>query len=178
MQNAEALPDPFFDADSIAQGLGSYDDPRDQRQARQIVDDGIAECLKTRQPFGFETTYSGNSRPNLIRTAHRLGYSVRCAFVGTESSEINVVRVAYRVASETGHSIAVYEIHRRWQACQDNLVETADCFDRIQMLDNSGRSLINAGEIRHGRHTKRSPHAPQWAQDLIQRIASYYTASE
>ena len=42
---SSVLPDPFFDADHIAHELGSYDNPNDQRRAREIVDRGIEDCL-------------------------------------------------------------------------------------------------------------------------------------
>lgn len=52
--------------------------------------------------------YPTSPEPNQDRPARRW----RCS--------INVSRVAYRVASQTGHNIPVSEIHRRWQASQDN----------------------------------------------------------
>ena len=59
------LPVCFYDADSIAQGLGSYDDASHQRDARVWVDRCIEEHLAAGESFGFESTYSGASRPGL-----------------------------------------------------------------------------------------------------------------
>ena len=168
------LPQPFFDADSIAQGLGSYDDIGDQRQARRIVDQGIAECLDSRSSFGLETTYSGQSRPRLIREAHRRGYVVRGIFIGTVSWEINIRRVRYRVANQTGHDVPVAEIRRRWQACQDNLVQTASCFERVRVLDNSGKHWVEAGEVTGGKLLQNPAESPDWASKLLSRIAAFH----
>ncbi len=93
----EELPANFYDADSIAQGLGSYDDPEKQREARALVDGHIETHLEHRETFGFESTYSGASRPNIVRHAHSLGYEVNAVFVGTNHADINIMRVARRV---------------------------------------------------------------------------------
>ena len=141
---SSVLPDPFFDADHIAHELGSYDNPNDQRRAREIVDCGIEDCLAERRPFGLETTYSGSSRPRLIERAQAEGYAVQGLFIGTVSVEINIARVHYRVAAQTGHSVPNSEIRRRWTASQDNLVRTANSFNRVRLLDNSlGRWIEN-----------------------------------
>ena len=169
-RQVEQLPHPFFDADSIAQGLGSYDDAADQRQARRIVDQGMAECLDSSSSFGLETTYSGSSRPSLIREAHRRGYIVRGIFIGTVSWQINIHRVRYRVASQTGHDVPIAEIRRRWQACQDNLMQTASCFERIRVLDNSGKHWVEAGEVMGGRLLHNPVESPDWALNLVSRI--------
>ncbi len=68
------VPQPnFYDADSIAQGLGSYDDPTLQFEARTRVDAAIGRHLEQNESFGFESTYSGASRPRIARRAHELG---------------------------------------------------------------------------------------------------------
>ena len=141
---SSVLPDPFFDADHIAQELGSYDNPGDQRRAREIVDREIEDCLAARRPFGLETTYSGSSRPRLIERAHSEGYEVQGLFIGTVSAEINMARVKCRVAAQTGHSVPNSEIRCRWTASQENLARTALSFNRIRLLDNSlGRWIEN-----------------------------------
>ena len=48
------LPSDFYDADSIAQGLGSYDDSALQREARKWVDRRIEGQLERGESFGFE----------------------------------------------------------------------------------------------------------------------------
>ena len=67
-------------------------------------------------------------------------------FIGTVSAEINIARVNYRVAAQTGHSVPNSEIRRRWTASQDNLVRTALSFNRVRLLDNSWGRWIEHGE--------------------------------
>ena len=164
------LPACFYDADSIAQGLGSYDDAAHQREARAWVDRRIEEHLAAGESFGFESTYSGASRPNFVRRAHDLGYDVQAIFIGTGDVSINIDRVAMRVRQRTGHDVPVGEITRRWSACQENLVQTANLFGGIRLIDNtthvsvtvaqlSGRSIVQATELR-----------PPWAAQLAAAI--------
>ena len=91
------------------------------------------------RPFGFESTWSGSSRPAIVRRAHGEGYETHAVFLGTRHPDINVQRVRRRVL-EGGHDIAENEIRRRWHAAGENLVRNWQFFDHIEMLDNSGRA--------------------------------------
>ena len=95
--NRQDLPSHFYNADSIASGLGSADEAQHQLAARGIVDRAIAQHLLRQESFGFESTYSGRSRPGIVRQAKRLGYHTYAVFLGTEHPEINIERVRQRV---------------------------------------------------------------------------------
>ena len=163
---ARRLPTDFYNADSIAQGLGSWNSPSKQQAAREVVDHNIKSHLAERSDFGFESTYSGSSRPDIVRRAKEAGYSIEAIFVGTTRPEINVKRVATRVAARTGHDVPKNEVHRRWKAAQDNLAATAEYIDRIELLDNSGRTRRSAVQIENGRVTGRGSRVPSWAARL------------
>ena len=96
-KHRETLPKPFYNADSIAEGLGDANDAALQRAARKLVDDQVQRDLSEGNTFGFESTYSGRSRPDIVRTAKRLGYTTRAVFLGTEIVAINIRRVRKRV---------------------------------------------------------------------------------
>lgn len=55
------LPKRFYNADSVAEGLGNANDRQHQAKAREIVDTAIEQDLTARRSFGFESTYSGKS---------------------------------------------------------------------------------------------------------------------
>ena len=135
------LPERFFNADSIADGLGGADSPMAQTNARRIVDEQIAGCLERNESFGFESTYSGNSRPMIVTQAKSAGYLTKAIFVGTDHPNINVERVAQRV-QEGGHHIPEAEIRRRWSTAAENLVKTWPVLDEIDIVDNSGAKAI------------------------------------
>lgn len=104
------LPSQFYNADSIAVGLGDWNDEERQREAREIVDQQIQQRLKALDDFGFESTYSGRSRPAIVEQARACSYGITAVFIGTESPEINVQRVAERTKNGTGHAVKPSEI--------------------------------------------------------------------
>ena len=168
--NRPELPADFYDADSIAQGLGSYDDPALQLEARKWVDRRIEGHLERGESFGFESTYSGASRPDIVRRARMLGYDVNAVFVGTQSAAINIDRVALRVRHRTGHDVPAAEIVRRWTAVQDNLVKTAPLFANILLLDNSGVRARVIVHVAGQEVVRRTDPLPRWSDDLVARI--------
>ncbi len=168
--NRQELPSDFYDADSIAQGLGSYDDPALQRQAREWVDHRIEGHLECGESFGFESTYSGASRPDIVRRARTLGYAIDAVFVGTQSVDINIDRVTFRVRHRTGHDVPTREIVRRWAAAQENLARTAPFFDNILLLDNSGLRALVVAQVAGQEIVRHTDLLPRWAADLIAKI--------
>ena len=161
-RNRDQLPASFYDADSIAQGLGSFDDSDLQRAARDLIDRRIQTHLTALETFGFESTYSGKSRPDIVRRAHALGYDVRAVFIGTLHPDINIERVEARVRSRTGHYVAEQEIRRRWTAARDNLIATWADLDTVEILDNSGRDAYLLG-FKGRRITRWAAVLPEWA---------------
>ena len=72
-RDGDQLPEHFYNADAIADGLGGWNSPTNQRAARKLVDDRIERHLARNDDFGFESTYSGRSRPAIIECARGLG---------------------------------------------------------------------------------------------------------
>ena len=111
------FPRHFYDADAIAQGLGGYEDPDHQLAARAIVDRCVEDRFEWHESFGLETTYSGHSRPAMVRRAHGLGYACRAIFLGTSSPHANNARIRNRVTMQTGHFVDPEEVVRRLAGC-------------------------------------------------------------
>ena len=167
--NRGLLPKPFYNADSIAEGLGDPNDSVLQAKARQIVDDAIERDLQERKVFGFESTYSGTSRPEFVRRAKDLGYVVHAVFIGTEAYDINVSRVRTRV-QEGGHDIPLQEIIRRWHDAQANLLNTWACFDTIRIVDNSGQAPVTVF-MEDGVSLEAASAPPHWVWQLLKQQA-------
>lgn len=166
--NRGLLPKPFYNADSIAEGLGDPDDSTLQVKARQIVDAAIERDLRERRIFGFESTYSGRSRPEFVRRAKDLGYAVHAVFIGTEAYDINMNRVRTRV-QEGGHDIPAEEIVRRWHDAQTNLLNTWARFDTIRIIDNSGREPVTV--VRQaGVSLEVAAAPPRWVGQLLTQL--------
>ena len=171
------MPPHFYDADSIAQGLGGYNDPEHQRSARRMIDRLIAEHLERLEDFGFESTYSGASRPGIVVAAHRACYRVEAVFVGTETPDINLERVEARVRAGIGHFVSEAEIRRRWTASQDKLVATKERFHAIRLYDNSGPRIIKVFPVLPTA-TRPGELPPAWARVLGRRIGQLETAPD
>ena len=169
-RHGELLPEHFYNADTIAEGLGGWNSPAHQRAARDLIDKQVESHLTHKEDFGFESTYSGRSRPAIIERAGALGYCTTAIFLGTLRPEINIQRVAARVATRTGHQVPTAEIRRRWAACPANLAHTAHAVHCIHMLDNSGPTTRRVSLIQNGRETARTATMPEWARELSGRI--------
>ena len=147
----DELPNRFYDANAIAEGLGGCSSPANRRAARELVDARINEGLDGNKDFGFESTYSGQSRPEIVERARTLGYETKAVFIRTRRPEINIERVARRSAAQTGHDVPAAEIRRQWRAAEDNLVRTAHAMARIDVIDNSDRKAPSITRIDNGR---------------------------
>ena len=169
-QHPYELPEAFYNPDAIAQDLGDWNDAGNQRQAGRIVNAAIRRHLEQREDFGFESTYSGRSRPRIVRTAASNGYEVRAVFIGTTGPEINVERVRQRVRSGTGHDVPLPEITRRWSAAQKNLAETAASFGAIDVLDNSHGTTRHVASVTQGGIRLPATPTPAWARAMVPQI--------
>ena len=176
-QHPHELPEAFYNPDAIAQDLGDWNDAGNQREAGRIVNAAIRRHLERREDFGFESTYSGRSRPRIVRTAASNGYDVRAVFIGTNGPEINIERVRQRVRSGTGHDVTVPEITRRWSAAQKNLAETAASLGAIDVLDNSHGMTRHVASVTKGGIRLPATSTPAWARALIRQIEQHRPAT-
>ena len=161
---------PFYNADSIANGLGDWNNPKLQRQAREYVDAEIEKQVKEKRDFGFESTYSGKSRPAVVERAARQGYEIHAIFVGTAHPDINIERVAKRSRTKTGHDVPTAEIVRRWAAAQENLAATARHMTAIDVIDNSGQRSRQVAILTRNSSRSTNRKAPEWARKLTAKI--------
>ena len=162
--NRDQLPEPFYNADSIAEGLGDANSPASQERARELVDQEIEDRMRLKEDFGFESTWSGKSRPDIVRDASTQGYTTRAVFLGTNHPGINISRVRQRVR-EGGHNVPESEIVRRWTAAYENLLANWGVFDEIDVLDSSTSNVRAVAGKRHGK-TWTEPDLPTWASSI------------
>ena len=130
-RHREELPIDFYNADSVANGLGDWNSARNQREARESLDQAIEHQPATRSDFEFESTYSGHPCLSIVRRAEAFGYEVAAVFVGSRGPEINVDRVKACVADQNGHDVPKTEVPRRWTAARNN----GRCNGRIRAPD-------------------------------------------
>ena len=91
-------------------------------------------------------------------------------FIGTDSPEINLQRVAERTKTGTGHAVEPSEIRRRWQASQDNLARTFRAMSTLEIIDNSGADATTILMVRNGRIVREYTPVPLWVCALARRL--------
>lgn len=128
----------YINADDIAKEL--QDQIQDYRErnvkAAQIAESRRLQALQDGRDFAFETVMSTPEKVALMTQAKALGYRVSLFFVTTEDPEINVQRVAGRVAAG-GHDVDADAIRRRYAAAMELLPAAFEHADQATVLDNS-----------------------------------------
>ena len=139
--NYDRLPERYFDQDSIAGGIGDWNDEGTRTRTREYVEWWVEECFAGKLDFGFESTFSGQRGPALLDRALGEGYRVEGYYIGTDSPEINASRIDYRVLSNTGHYIDPRRLPERYRWSLSNLRRRLDDFDIVEVVDNSGETV-------------------------------------
>ena len=94
------------------------------------------KLLADQRSFTFETVMSHPGKVSLLEEAQRAGYRTYLYYVATEDPEINVSRVANRVALG-GHSVPEDKIVSRYRRSLDLLPDAIRHTNRAYIFDNS-----------------------------------------
>lgn len=129
----------FINADLIAQGLSPFHPEAAAVRAGRIMLELIADCVRRRVNFAFETTLSGLRYARLIPAWKQAGFRVVIFFLELPSVELAIERVADRVA-QGGHDIPEAVIRRRFTAGRRNFLNL------YKPLADAWRHYDNAGE--------------------------------
>lgn len=128
-------------------------------------------CLANGLDFTMETVLSTPRNIDLIRRAKEQGYYVIVFFVLTCHPDINVQRVADRVA-RGGHDVPEEKIRSRYVRSLKNLPQLLDLCDELYVFDNSFSR--GAGEpsliVRcvHGSMELRP--SPKWSFEMLSAL--------
>jgi predicted ABC-type ATPase len=95
------------------------------------------EHLKQKESFAVETL-SGKNYLQMMQYARGIdrGFEVVLIYIGTESVEINLARIAKRVLAG-GHNVPEMDVRRRYLRSLQNLPAAAEIADRVLLFDNS-----------------------------------------
>jgi predicted ABC-type ATPase len=96
----------------------------------------LEDAIRHHTNFNFETTLGANTIPTLLREAAESGLLVHMYYVGLESPEMHVRRVASRV-QKGGHSIPEGKIRQRYESSPRNLISLWPALHRVVLFDNS-----------------------------------------
>lgn len=137
----------------------------------------MEEAIALRSVFAFETTLGGNTITRILRNAAISGTLISVFYIGLESVDLNIARVAARVSSG-GHDIPTEKIMQRWFGSIENICALLPYLNELRVYDNSetveaGESpktklllSISNGKLQTPAEYLLSPDFPEWAQPI------------
>ena len=127
----------FINADLIARGLSPFDPNAGLFRAGRTVLERIAEFIKARTDFAFETTLSGRSYAPLLRGVKKAGFRLHMFYLWIPSPELALLRIRDRVASG-GHNVPERDVRRRFGRTLGNLFTLyRPLLDTLRFFDNA-----------------------------------------
>ena len=130
----------------------------------------INECVDKGISFTQETTLSGRKTEATAKQVKDLGYHVRLFYIGLDSAEESLSRIANRV-KRGGHDIPRDDVVRRFAGRWEAVAKVLPFCDEAEFYDNdNGFALV--AEYRNGElRTVGSPR-PQWLKELLQYLGT------
>jgi len=143
-------------------------------------DEGVTRlrrAIAQRGNYALETTLGGETIVGLLIEAASAGLAVNVWFVGLDSVEMHVARVAQRVA-RGGHDIPRADIERRYVRGRLNLIRLLPKLNQLLVYDNSAPANADAPAKTGPRLLLRwvgvaiagpadLSHTPAWAKPII-----------
>jgi predicted ABC-type ATPase len=128
------------------------------------------KALESKRSFSFETVMSAPDKVELLRTAGSLGYRTYLYFVATEHPDINVARVAQRVA-DGGHDVPTDKIVARYYRSLALLADAIRSVNRAFIFDSSENQSRYVAEVTDGtRLTLKTDEIPTWFQSTMAKL--------
>ena len=132
----------------------------DNLEAGRIAIRKIEELLERGLDFTQETTLAGRRIEQTARRAKELGYRVRLFYVGLDSVDECISRVAARVL-RGGHGVPERDIRRRFAGRFTDLARVLVYCDEARFYDN-GCGFVEAAEYKNGEIIPKGTAHPDW----------------
>ncbi len=170
-----------FDPDEAARTILSIHRmirPMDANAQAWMLGKSLLErAIKERLTYSFETTLGGNTIPRLLEEAAQSGCELNIWFVGLDSADRHIHRVAARV-TKGGHAIPEKKIRERWTSSRENLIRLMPAIHHLLVFDNSAEADPAKGqpprpvlllEMKRRKITAPSDlsQAPDWAKPIL-----------
>jgi len=148
-------------------------------QGKTLLEKAIKEDVN----FTFESTLGGNSITASLVRALTTGRKVRVYYVGLNSPELHIARVAARV-SRGGHDIPEAKIRERWVRSINNVCALVQYGADVVVWDNS-TSLSADGsasprlqiKLLAGEVVALGSEIEEWAKPIIHEVAKKYDST-
>lgn len=159
---------PIINPDNVARTLSpDLSDGARVIQGGRIAVRERSALFAARQTFGIETTLTGRSEVDLMRSAAAAGYQVSLVYIGLRDVRHSIGRVSERVR-RGGHDVPLADLLRRFDRSVANLRTAMTIANhRVLLVDNSGQRRCLLFSSKAGRVKYRSPTAPTWATSVM-----------
>ena len=151
----------WINADDIARRLWPGDPEGHAYAAAAIAAEQREAALAAGLDFAAETVFSHESKLALLHNARSIGYRVTLIYLHLASAELNVARVAQRVA-DGGHAVPHDKITTRRSRVLALMGEAISVADEAVIIDNSDdRSpFVVVAQVRGGVVEHQAPRLP------------------
>ena len=155
LEGQNVLSGHIIDADVIAK-----ENNFDNIKAGKKAIDEINYCLENNISFTQETTLAGHRTIRTIKQARKQGYYITMYYVGLNSMEESVERIANRVR-KGGHNIPTDDVKRRFEKRITSLGEVIPLCDEVIFYDNEN-GFVKVAEIKNNKFQYSNGYKPDW----------------
>ncbi len=127
-----------INVDEIVSHSGSWMNKLLQIKASRSALSLANKCISNGQTFHQETTLPGSVVQKQIKNAKAKGFTVRLYYIGVESVEVALERIAKRVKAG-GHGIDENTVRKRFDSMPKSLGEILPLCDAASFYDNTLR---------------------------------------
>lgn len=159
---AEWIIPPYINADDIQRERGISN-----LEAAQIADAMRERAIRERRSFTFETVLSTDSKLELLRAAKNAGFFIKSYFIFTANPELNVTRVAARVANG-GHDVPREKIVSRYWRSRERLPKLLALSDICHVYDNTDDKPVRI--VRKHKNAFNVFPTDYWSSEAIYRL--------
>jgi predicted ABC-type ATPase len=162
----------YINPDNIARDMfGDWNSPEAVLQAARYSAEKREECIACGRSLIFETVLSAPDKISFVERAKQQGYFIRLFFIGTDSPQINAVRILRRVM-DGGHDVPAGKIAARYYKSISNCAFLAPTIDRLYVYDNSMENAFPALLFRASEGTliKQYGDIHDWANIIFQAV--------
>lgn len=153
----------IVDPDKLTAQLGG-----DEYAGGQAAVEKLQSCLEQRIDFTEESTLSGSFSRKMARAARNAGYTVRLYYVGLDTAQESIQRIANRVA-HGGHDIAAHDVERRFARRFRDLAKLLPLCNEATFYDNNNGFRVVAF-YRNGEIVTATETPPAWLLELRRGI--------
>jgi predicted ABC-type ATPase len=128
----------------------------------------INYCLENNLSFTQETTLAGHRIKRTLIQARKQGYSVTMYYIGLNSKEESILRIANRVR-KGGHNIPSEDVIRRFDNRIEALMDIMPLCDKVIFYDNEN-GFVKVAEFINNKFNYTNGYRPAWIEEVKNRI--------